>query len=157
MQKKPAKRGRPRALVETEQVAVRLPRFMVDRFRKGRHGLSREIQERLARSMHFDQVEPHLRVLCGQIEQLAKAVHRAFGQEWHADQRAHRTFIETVRLLLNDLERQPPSERKATVKAEPTHAAELIYNHFVATTRDAHEGRVEFRPSLRQILEGSND
>jgi hypothetical protein len=127
---------------------------MVDQFRKSPRGLSREIQERLALSMHFDQVEPHLRTLAGQIEQLAKAVHRAFGQEWHADQRAHRTFIETIRMLLNDLERQPPTEQKTTVKAEPSHAAELIYNHFVATTRDAQEGRVEMRPSLRQILEG---
>ena len=43
-------RGRPPNKHPTEQIAVRLPKVMIDHFRKGR-GVSKEIQERLLKSM----------------------------------------------------------------------------------------------------------
>jgi hypothetical protein len=151
------KRGRPPARIQTEQVAVRLPREMVGRFRKSRRGVSGEIQDRLWRTIIEDgSTEPNFRELVGRIELLAKDVGRAFGAEWYADQKAHRTFVDVVRRLLADL--PEPADQITTIKADPTVAGELIYQRFVSTMRELEEkGSTEMKPTIRYLLEGGND
>jgi hypothetical protein len=145
------KRGRPPSKYPTEQVAVRLPKEMIEQFRrKGRGGVSAEIQERLWKS--FSEVEPNLQKLAGQIEELAKSVHRHFGAEWHADAPAHHAFLDTVRRLLADI--PEPTATITTVKASAEVVGEVIYRDFVATTRELEQkGRTGFKPTTRQQVE----
>ena len=147
------KKGRPPAPWETEQVAIRLPRPMVEQFRKQR-GLSREIRERLGHSLAQDEIEPNFRKLMGQIEQLAKSVNRHFGAEWHADVNAHRAFIDTLRRLLADIPEPTASTTNVGVSAKV--AAEFIYRDYVATVRELEaKGHTDFRSTTRQ--QGEND
>jgi uncharacterized membrane protein len=147
------KRGRPPAKVPTEQIAVRLPRAWVSQFRKSGRGISGEIQERLARSMFDDDVDPNFRKLVGQIEVLARDVNRTFGVAWHADQKAHRAFVDTIRRLLAAM--HEPTAQVSTIKADPTVAGELIFGRFVSVTRDFEDGKsvTTFRPTIRHQLE----
>ena len=131
------KRGRPPAPFPTEQVTVRLDRAMLGEFRRGR-GVSAEIQERLARSIQFDQQDTHLRKLVGQIDELAKEVWRTLGVEWHEDQKAHRTFIEVLRRLFADL--PIPEFRVSDTRFDSIDAAELIYNRYVRSLHDFERG-----------------
>ena len=132
------KRGRPPAPFPTEQVTVRLDRAMLGEFRRGR-GVSAEIQERLARSIQFDQQDTHLRKLVGQIDELAKEVWRTLGVEWHEDQKAHRTFIEVLRRLFADL--PIPEFSWFRIRVRFIDAAELIYNRYVRSLHDFEEAR----------------
>jgi hypothetical protein len=145
------KRGRKPPPFPTEQVTVRLPKSWIDRFRRGR-GVSNEIQDRLAVSIRFDQVETNFRQLAFQIEQLALDVAQSVGAPWHSDQKAFDTFQETLRLALRDLPR--PADQTATIKADPVTAAELIYRRYLSIVRDRKLGREpEMRTPLSQILE----
>jgi hypothetical protein len=131
------KRGRKPAPFPTEQVTVRLPKRWLDHFRRGR-GVSKEIQERLAGSFHFDQTEPNFRKLVFQIERLAMDIERSVGAAWHADAKAYDIFLETLRLVLMDLPK--PTEQKSTIKADPPTAAQLIYNRYLSIIRDWESG-----------------
>jgi hypothetical protein len=152
IQKKP--RGRPRARIENEQIALRLPRFMVQKLREAGHsreGLSSEIRERLYRSLFDDARDPQLWLLEGQIEQLAKEVKFNIGADFHADKIAHRVFLETLKLLFADL--VEPSAQISTIKADPKAAAELIYNRLKATGRNAEP---TMRPTIKHLLENDD-
>jgi hypothetical protein len=131
------KRGRKPSPMPTEQVTVRLPRQWLEHFRRGR-GVSKEIQERLAGSFHFDQTEPHFRKLVFQIERLAMDVGHSVGAEWYADDKAFDVFMETLRLLLADLPK--PAARTSTIKADSATAAELIYRRYLSIIRDWESG-----------------
>ena len=144
------KRGRPKALIETEQIAVRLPKAMVAELRPN---VSKEVRERLARSLFDDKRDPALRLLAGQIEQLAKEVKFAIGVDFHADKIAHQVFLETLKLLFADL--PAPRARASTIKADPKVAAELIYNRLKATGQKG--AKPTMRPTIRHLLENSDD
>jgi uncharacterized protein (DUF4415 family) len=146
-------RGRPRNKYETEQVSVRLDRSIVEELRNNRRGLSKEIQERLARTIFEDKDEPHIRLLTGQIRQLAKDVSEALGAEWHADKKAHLTFVEAVKLVLADL--PIPSAQVTSVKIDdPAATARVIYNIYTAVIRELEQhGRSNFRAPLRKLME----
>jgi hypothetical protein len=145
--------GRPPAALETVQVGLRLPKVWVEQFQRGR-GVSKEIQERLFQSFFDDATDPKLREFWGQLEQLAVDVRRAFGAEWHDDQKAHLAFIDAVRRLIADL--PVPTEQVSTLNIEPSIAGQLIYNQYLATIRDLKEGRVAFRATARQQM-GDDD
>jgi hypothetical protein len=142
--------GRPKAPYETVQVGLRLPKGWVEEFQRGR-GVSKEIQERLARSIFDDATDPKLRELWGQIEQLAVGVRRAFGTEWHADQRAHGAFVETLKRWLADLER--PTAKTSTLDVDPAAAAQIIYTTYVQMIEDQKQGRTVMRATARHELE----
>jgi hypothetical protein len=149
------KRGRPPSLLETEQVAVRLPADWITRFRKAPGGVSAQIRNRVAESLALDALEPNFLKLSGQIDQLAKRVHRAFEHEWHADAKAFDAFVQAVKLLLADLPK--PTKSQSEVKASAADAGQLIYNDFVSTTRElVKKGRTEIRTPLRHRLEKDN-
>lgn len=131
------KRGRPAAPLPTEQVTVRLPRFMLEQFRKGR-GVSKEIQERLVGSLDFDHAEPNFRDFVFKIERLALDIERAMGAPWYADIKAHDVFLETLQLVLADLPK--PTAQVSEIKADAGTAAQLIYNRYVSTVRDLQSG-----------------
>jgi len=155
IQKKP--RGRPRARIENEQIALRLPRFMAQKLREAGHsregGLSSEIRERLARSLFDDARDPQLWLLQGQIEQLAKEVKFNTGADFHADKIAHRIFLETLKLLFADL--VEPNAQISTIKADPKVAAELIYNRLKATGK--RNAKTTMRPTIRHLLENDDN
>lgn len=151
-----SKRGRPRLDVETEQVAVRLPKGWIDAMRP--HGLSKEIRDRLYRSLFEEHIEgsrdPHMVKLAAQIEQLAKDVRRATGADWHADRISHQIFLETLKLLFAH---QPaPTADTARIKPpDAPSAAAMIFNSYLETVRE-HEEReqaVTMKPTLRSKLE----
>ena len=145
------KRGRPPSRLPTEQVTVRLPRAMLERFRRNGRGVSAEIQARLTGSIYDDERDPQLRKLEGQIEQLAKDVRRTFGAEWHQDEKAHRTFIETLRRLFDDV--PLPAAQISKIAADPITAADLIYRLYVGTVRDLEAGaEISVRPASAQEL-----
>jgi hypothetical protein len=145
------KRGRKPPPLPSEQVCVRLPKPLVDHFRRGR-GVSSEIQERLAASIHFDQVESNFRKLVFKIERLALDVEQSVGAPWHADQKAFDIFLKTLHMTLRDLPR--PAEQKSTVKADAGAAAELIYNRYISNACDWElGGEPQMRTPLPQILE----
>jgi hypothetical protein len=149
IQKKP--RGRPSARIKSEQIALRLPDFMVQQLRQAGHsreGLSSEIRERLARSLGDDARDPQLRSLQGQIEQLAKEVKFNFGADFHADKTAHQVFLETLKLLFADL--VEPNAQISTIEVDPKVAAKLIYNRLKATGRNAEP---TMRPTIKHLLE----
>jgi hypothetical protein len=146
------KRGRPKALIETKQVAVRLPVAMVEEF--GPY-VSEQIRERLARSLFDEARDPHLRKLAGQIEEIAKDVHGATGFEWHSDQTAHHIFIEALRLLFANL--PVPKAKKSKVALDPAAAAAIIYNRYAATVRELERTRkTGMRTPLSQLLENDD-
>jgi hypothetical protein len=150
------KRGRPPSQFETEQVAVRLPSAWVTQFRKAAGGVSSQIRNRVAQSLALDALEPNFLRLSGQIDQLAKGVHRAFGNEWHADAKAFETFVQAIKLLLADLPK--PTKSHSEVKASAADAAQLIYNDYVSTTRElVKKGRTEIRTPLARRLEMLHD
>lgn len=130
MQKR-TKRGRPEALIKTEQVAVRLPLEMVANFRPH---VSQQIRERLAWSLWEDGRDPRLRKLSGQIEEIARDVRGATGFDWHADHTAHQIFIEALRLLFADL--PVPKAKKSKLALDPAAAAAMIYNRYAANVRE---------------------
>jgi hypothetical protein len=147
------KRGRPKALVESEQVAVRLPKVMVKHFRPH---VSKEIRERLARSLMDDGHDPHLRKIAGQIEEIAKDVRRATGFEWHADQKAHQIFIEALRLLFANL--PVPKAKLSKVPMDPTAVAIIIYNRYAETVRELEQTKkTRMRTPLSLLLESDDD
>ena len=146
------KRGRPPSRLPSEQITVRLPRAMLERFRRGGNGVSAEIQRRLTESIEDEERrDPELLKLEGQIEELAKAVRRALGAEWHKDKKAHQTFIETLARLFDDL--PVPSKTEVDPEVDPIAAAKLIYRHYVATVRDLETGaEVNFGSAFRTGL-----
>jgi hypothetical protein len=145
------KRGRKPPPFPTEQVTVRLPKQWIEHFRHGR-GVSKEIQERLAASFHFDQTEPNFRKLVFQIERLAMDIERSVGAPWYADDKAYEVFLETLRLVLRDLPK--PTEQKSTIKADPTTAAQLIYNRYLSIIRDWERGlEPQARTPISHVLE----
>jgi hypothetical protein len=147
------KRGRPKALVETEQVAVRLPKAWVDHFRPH---VSKEIKEHLARSLMDEGRDPHLVKITGQIEEIAKDVRRATGFEWHADQQAHQIFIEALRLLFANL--PIPKAKLSKVPMDPKAAATIIYNRYAETVRELDRTKkTRMRTPLSHVLENDND
>jgi hypothetical protein len=147
------KRGRPKALIETQQVAVRLPKAMVKRLQPH---VSKEIRNRLANSFCDEARDPRMLKIAGQIEELAKDVRKSLGAEWHADQYAHQVFIETLRLLFAGL--PVPKGKQAKLKAEPADAAKMIYNRYMITMRELEKNRRSgMKVPLSHILEGGND
>jgi hypothetical protein len=144
------KRGRPKALIETQQVTVRLPKAMVAELQPS---VTKEIRERLARSLFDDKRDPALWLLEGQIEQLAKEVKFAIGADFHADKIAYQVFLETLKLLFADL--AAPKVRTSTIKADPKLAAELIYNRLKATGKK--RAKPTMRPTIRYLLENNDD
>jgi hypothetical protein len=147
------RRGRPRARLPTEQIAVRLPKAMVDEFRKSPRGLSGEIQERLFGSLFVS--DPHFVLLSGQIEELARDVRRAIGVDWHADKKAHQVFLETIKRLLANL--PEPTAELSAVKADASTAAEMIYNRYAEAVREAAtKSETVMKPAIRQQLEKDN-
>jgi phosphate starvation-inducible protein PhoH len=147
------RRGRPGAKLPTEQIAVRLPKAMVDEFRKSPRGLSGEIQERLFSSLFAS--DPRFVTLSGQIEELAKDVRRAIGADWHSDKKAHQVFLETIKRLLADL--PEPTAELSAVKADASTAAEMIYNRYAETVREAMtKSETVMKPAIRQQLEKDN-
>jgi hypothetical protein len=149
------KRGRPKAQIETMQVAIRLPRVWVEQFRKSEGGVSKAIQERLARSTLSDATDPKMRELAGQIEQLARRVRRLYGAEWYEDQAAHKTFIETVKRLIVEL--PEPAERRSDVSYPSELAAEFIFKDYVAELQELEQGEVRMKPSIKTLMGGSDD
>lgn len=130
-------RGRPKSPVETEQVAVRLPKTWVEHFQPH---VSKQIRERLARSFADEARDPQMLKIAGQIEELAKAVRRATGGfDWHSDQTAHAIFLETLRLLFADL--PAPKAKQMKGKMDPAAAAALIYNGYAMTVRELEQNR----------------
>jgi hypothetical protein len=147
------KRGRPKALIETEQVAVRLPKAWVDHFRPH---VSKEIKEHLWRSLLDERRDPHLVKIAGQIEEIAKDVRRATGFEWHADQQAHQIFIEALRLLFVNL---PIPKAKLSKKAsmDPKAVATIIYNRYAETVRELERTKkTRRRVPLSHLLENDD-
>jgi uncharacterized protein YwbE len=148
------KRGRPPAKVETVQVAIRLPREWVEQFRK-EGGVTKTIQKRLLTSTNFDEVDPEFRKLWGQIEELAKRVRRLWGFEWYEDQNARKTFVGVVKRLLTDL--PEPAARSTKMSYTPEIAAEIIYRDYVAQLQELKRGDVRMKPSVKTLLEGSDE
>jgi hypothetical protein len=145
------KRGRKPPPFPTEQVTVRLPKQWIEHFRRGR-GVSKEMQERLAGSFHFDQTEPNFRKLVFQIERLAMDIERSVGAPWYADSKAYEVFLETLRLVLRDLPK--PAKQKSTIKADPSTAAQLIYNRYLSIIRDWERGlEPQARTPISHVLE----
>lgn len=145
------KRGRKPPPEPTEQVTVRLPSSWLDYFRK-RRGVSAEIRERLAGSVHFDSIEPNFRKLAFQIERLAMDIEHSVGAPWHADSKAYEVFVETLRLVLADLPK--PTEQKSAIKADAPTAAQLIYNRYLSIIRDwESEAAPRMRTPISHVLE----
>jgi hypothetical protein len=146
------KRGRPPARIPTEQVTVRLPRAMLDQFRRGGRGVSAEIQERLFRSLFDDARDENILLFAGKIEQLAKDVHGALGAHWYEDEKAHHVFIETVKRLFADLPVPSAQISKSPVDAKT--AADLLYNRYVAVIQDYEAGaKPKIREPISHLLE----
>jgi hypothetical protein len=142
--------------VESAQVAIRLPRIWIDQFRKSEGGVSRAIQERLARSTMADETDPKFRELAGEIEQLARRVRRLYGSEWYEDGLAHQTFIKTIARLLNALP-EPPT-RTAKVSFTPEQAAEFIFKDHVEERKEFMAGKsFHERPSIKTLLGNGDD
>jgi hypothetical protein len=147
------KRGRPKAKIETEQVAVRLPKMMLKYLRPH---VSKEIRERLARSLFDDSRDQSLRKLEAKIERLATEVRQATGFEWRADSYSHQVFVEVLRLLIADL--PVPEAREAKLNVEPAQAAALIYTRYTNDVRELEQKRkINPRIPLSHLLEGMND
>jgi hypothetical protein len=147
------KRGRPKALIETEQVAVRLPKAWVDHFRPH---VSKEIKEHLWRSLLDERRDPHLVKIAGQIEEIAKDVRRATGFEWHADRQAHQIFIEALRLLFADL--PIPKAKLSKAPMDPKAVATALFNRYAETVRELERAKkTRMRAPLSHILEDDND
>jgi hypothetical protein len=147
--------GRPPALIESEQVQVRLPVLMVTELRKAGAdrgwSLSKEIRERLGGSLLPPITDAESALVGRQVEQIAREVNEAFGAPWHQDRKAHAAFIETIKLLLADL--PEPAGELSKVSASPTQAAELIYNKYLAVRRQwEKDEQVEMQTPTRTIL-----
>jgi hypothetical protein len=145
---KSRKIGRPKALIESEQVQVRLPVIMVAELRKAgtqqSRSLSEEIRDRLGGSLLPPRTDAQSALLGRQVEQIAKEVGEAYGAPWHQDRKAHAAFVETLKLLIADL--QAPAAEISKVTAAPAQAAELIYNRHLAVKREWEKsGEVEVR------------
>jgi hypothetical protein len=151
MRKLAKKRGRPPAAIPTVQVTVKLWKEWVERFQKKEGGISKAIQERLARSFVEDARDAKLIQLAGQIEQLAIRVRRGYGAEWYEDQGAHAAFIGAVTLLLN-AQRRPRTAKP--MKYEPAQAAQIIYDSYIAELKedDPADGIPKMRMPIKQRL-----
>jgi hypothetical protein len=130
----PKKKGRPPAPLETMQVAVRLPKTWVEKFREAEGGVTRAIRDRLEQTIISEGIDPKFLKLFGQVEELSKRVSRYYGAEWHQDLNAHRTFVEAVRRLLSDL--PEPAASAAETQHTPELVAEVIYRDYVRSARE---------------------
>jgi hypothetical protein len=131
------KRGRPPSPYETEQVTVRLAKTMVDRFKKAA-GVSKEIQERLWRSVYDEERDQQFRVFAGKMEELAKAVRHTLGVHWYEDRNAHQVFVEVVRQLLADL--PVPGAEISELPTDVKAIADLLYRRYASELREIETG-----------------
>jgi hypothetical protein len=144
------KMGRPKATVETEQVAVRLPKYMIDLLKPH---VSEAIRNRLGRSFFDDERDQHLVKLAGQIEELANDVRRTTGCEWHTDKLSHEIFIEALRLLFDGL--PVPEQQVSTYDlGDPRTAARTLYNRYAEQVRELEQSpATKMKPTVRSQLE----
>jgi hypothetical protein len=92
--------------------------------------------------------------LVGQIEQLAKDVGRTFGAEWHRSPRAHRAFLEAMRLLFAEV--PVPESNVGEAEIDPVAAAQVIFNRFIALSREYEEqGQKSFGQTSALAMFGS--
>jgi hypothetical protein len=143
-----------RKLVESEQISVRLPKWMLAKFREPkRMGVSKEINERLGRSITDEDApkDTKLDQLKASITELAKRVRHHFGADWHADANAFAVFMETVTRLLKD---KAPTATAGEPKHAPALVAEIIYANYIGELREHDEGKrtTEMRPTIESQL-----
>jgi hypothetical protein len=85
---------------ETVQTAIRLPREMHERLKKGDAGVSEEIRRRLARTFAEDQIDPRTRLLMLLIGRLAELLKLDTNCDWFDHAAANRAFRQAVMSLL---------------------------------------------------------
>lgn len=134
-------------------VGVRLPVAMVQQFIAGR-GKSKEIQERLARSVFDDERDQVLiGVLFGQMEQLAGRVGKTFGARWYEDRKAHGAFFELVRRLLDHLP-APVADISTLSDNEAAIAPAIIFRQYLDDVKSSEEALSPARQEIMERLAG---